>query len=75
MSIRFVETPARAKAWTAMRRTAAEAARAEEALTSALAYLETHRRPDVYSRVNQARDALRTARRAYDRADARWLRA
>ena len=75
MSIGFVETPARVAAWTAMRRTAAEVARAEEALASALAYLETHRRPDVYRRVNQARTALRTARRAYDRADGRWLRA
>ena len=75
MSIGFVETPARVAAWTAMRRTAAEVARAEEALASALAYLATHRRPDVYARVTHARDALRTARRAYDRADGRWLRA
>lgn len=75
MSIAFAETPARAAARSAMRRTAAAAARAEDALAAALAYLETHPRPDSYARVDHARAVLHAARRAYDRADARWLRA
>lgn len=74
-SLTFVETPRRAAAHADMRRTAAVAARAEETLAATLAYWETHRRPESYARVDHARAMLRAARRAYDRADARWLRA
>ncbi len=75
MSIAFAQTPAREAAHAAMRRAQATLAHAEDALAAALADLERHQRPDSYARVHRARTVLRAARRAYDRADARWVRA
>lgn len=75
MSIAFRPTPAREAAWAAMHQANLVEADAEAALAQALDYLATHRRPDVYARVEHARAALRTARRAARLADARWIRA
>ena len=75
MPIGFQQTPAREAAYAALHQAAIAETQAETTLAPVLDYLETHRRPDVYARVERARVALRLARRAVQRADARWMRA